>query len=345
MSHKIHSNCLKFSISLVFLLFFQPGYSQIPELDELIEKNQAQFGGNLVVMASRADTIFYLKETGEMKTGTQEMVGEAGAWFTAALAMKLVEEGRLNLDEPVAKYIPVFKTYAKSYLTVRHCLNNTTGILSDRTTVVRPAGGKESYSLLEELVDGYARKEIQYNPGEAYHFNKMGFAIAARVMEIIYRRNFDRLVSEKIFRPTGMRKSTFNTEFGADPVSGARTTAGDFILFLNMLRRGGKNAAGTQVLSEKSVEELLSIRSSDAKNLFSPDYARGMEPLYGAWVLDMQNGKVNAATSPSFNGSWPFFDKCRGYSAIIFLPQHSKNSTQRFFEEVKAILDDHNPCK
>lgn len=342
MAHKYYSNCLKFSLSLVFMLFFQSVFSQKEELDEVIKKARSEFGNNIVVMASRGDSVFYLNETSEFKSGSQEMIGEASAWFTAALAMKLVEEGKLNLDDPVAKYIPIFKTYAKSYLTVRHCLMHTTGILSDRNTAVGQGKKKESYAMLEEIVNDYAKKEIQYNPGEAFHFNKMGIAIAARVMEIVGKKAFERQVTEKIFRPLGMRKTTFNTEFGADPMTGARTTAADYILFLNMLQRGGKAANGTVILSEASVQELLKIRSSDARVLYTPDYAKNMEPAFGAWVAETKGDKPVVFTSPSTNGSWPLIDLCRGYTAIIFMPQHSKNSTQRFFDQVKGILDDYN---
>jgi len=345
MAHKHHSNCLKFSISLIFMLFFQVSWGQIEELDDLIKKSRLEFGQEIVVMASRGDSIFYLNETQEYKSGNQEMIGEASGWFTAALAMKLVEEGKLKLDDPVAKYIPIFKTYAKNYLTVRHCLMNTTGILSDRNTAVRHTGKKENYAMLEEIVNDYAKKEIQYNPGEAYHFNKMGMAIAARVMEIVGKKAFERQVTEKIFRPLAMRKSTFNTEFGSDPLSGARTTAGDYILFLNMLLRGGKSHTGNVILSEESVQELLKIRNSDARVLFSPDYATQMQPAFGAWAIEAEGEKTVIAASPSTNGSWPFINICRGYSAIIFMPQHSKLSTVRFFEQVMAILDDYNPDK
>ncbi len=46
--------------------------------------------------------------------------------------MTFVDQGKISLDDPVANYLPIYAKYAKSYLTIRHCLANTTGMADEK---------------------------------------------------------------------------------------------------------------------------------------------------------------------------------------------------------------------
>jgi len=131
MSYKITSNCLKFSCLLVFLLLLQPAMAQynFAAADELLTKNQKLLGGDVIAMVYKDGKLVYNKQLNKEFTGKiQAPIAGSSAWLTAALAMIFVEEGKISLDDPVAKYIPIFTSYSKKYITLRQCLASTTGI-------------------------------------------------------------------------------------------------------------------------------------------------------------------------------------------------------------------------
>jgi len=104
------------------MLFLQPVYSQgrFAELESTIEARQKALGTDLMVIVANRDTVLYQKAFGEITNRTQVPIGAASAWFTTALVLQLVDEGKISLDDKVVQYIPVFGSYAKNYITIRH---------------------------------------------------------------------------------------------------------------------------------------------------------------------------------------------------------------------------------
>ena len=132
-----------------------------------MEQQKKNFGGKLAVMVWK-DTILYNKIVGEeLSLNTQLPIGCASAWLTAALTMTFVEQGKLDLDDPVAKYLPIFGSYAKSYLTIRHCLANVTGIEPEKEGIQK-FFQKNKFPNLEEEVNAIAKREIKNNPREVF---------------------------------------------------------------------------------------------------------------------------------------------------------------------------------
>src|SRR5688572_7090881 len=140
MTCKFSSTCLKFSFALYSLLLFQfsdaqtskknpkeVGINNFTELDGVVQKNVKALGTDIVALVW-TDTLVYKRELGGLDARMVVPVEGASKWLTAALVMKMVEEGKISLDDRVGKYIPIYDTYAKSYITIRHCLSHFTGI-------------------------------------------------------------------------------------------------------------------------------------------------------------------------------------------------------------------------
>src|SRR5688500_2705741 len=116
-------NWLKCSFSLLVMLFFQSGYCQIkkkelkdigttssPKLDALIKQNQNLLGDNVVVMVW-TDSVVYKTELGEFDSKTVAPIASSSKWLTAALVMKLVEQGKITLEDTVSQYLPIYELY------------------------------------------------------------------------------------------------------------------------------------------------------------------------------------------------------------------------------------------
>src|SRR5688500_18009243 len=172
MSYKTRYVCLSFITMSVMMLNFQIIHvQQIGSIDGMGEQRKKQFGGKMVVMVWK-DTIVYKKLVGEDITlNTQMPIGCTSAWLTAALAMTFVDQGKIDLDDPVSKYLPIYSTYAKSYLTIRHCLANVTGIEPEKGGVQK-IFQKTKFATLEDEVKAIAKREIKNKTGEESYYKK-----------------------------------------------------------------------------------------------------------------------------------------------------------------------------
>lgn len=340
MSYKLRLSCLRCSLSLVLLLLLQQNLNaQYAEVDQLVEQRKALYGGHVAVLAWKNDSLLYKKETGELNINSQEPVSAASGWFTAALVMTFVDQGKISLDDPVAKYLPIFRKYAKSYLTIRHCLSNTTGLEVEKGGLQK-FFQKTKFASLEEEVDAFASKrEIINNPGQEFYYSNIGLNIAGRVLEVVGKKSFDRLMTERIFRPLGMKKSTFTSEVVVNPYAGARSSAADYVKFLSMLLNKG-TFSGKKILSESSVSELQKIQNAQLKAAPVPKAVEGYSYAFGTWVDNANgNGQPEVFISPGLYGSFAYMDVCRDYACVIIVKNQSKEDKRDFYVEVKEKLD------
>jgi CubicO group peptidase (beta-lactamase class C family) len=331
MSQNIRINCLNFSSLLVFLLLFQLNlFAQSTTVDGLVDQGKKLYGA-IAVLATKDGKPVYQKELGDYTINTQEKVGVASSWFTAALVMYMVDQGKIKLDDKVSKYLPIYEKYSKGYLTIRHCLSNTTGLEAEKGGIQK-IFQKTKFASLEEQVNAFASKrEIVANPGEQYYYSNIGLNIAARILEVVSKKSFDRLATEKLFRPVTMKKTSFANETIVDPTSGAISTAADYCKFLTMLMNKG-TYNGKLVLTEKSVATLLSIQQNNAAIVYNPHGVEKSGHAFGSWVDD----KVFYA--PGFQGSFAFLDTCRSLAGTIVVKSNPKEEKIDYYRQVEEAL-------
>jgi CubicO group peptidase (beta-lactamase class C family) len=301
-------------------------------IDQAVEQQKNLFGGKLVAAVWK-DTLIYQKATHEELTiNSQAPVGCISAWFTAAVTMTFVEQGKISLDDPVSKYLPIFATYAKSYLTIRHCLANVTGIEPDKGGVQR-FFQRTKFETLEDQVNAFAKREIKNNPGEVFFYNEIGTDIVARVLELVGKKSFDRLAAERIFRPCGMKRSTFASDRAINPFSGALSTSTDMIRFLQMLLN--KGMAGTKkVLAPESIAEMHKIQTGNAQVVFVPAQAQGYQYGLGCWI-----GGYGDVMNPGISGGWAMIDAGKNLAVVIIGEMKGKEDKKDPYLKIIAAVN------
>ncbi|AEV97349.1 hypothetical protein A4D02_33450 [Niastella koreensis] len=343
MSLKSNSICLSCSILSLFLLFFQFSFSQsdFSAADALLQKNQKTLGNDVVAIIYKDGKVVHTKELGEFNAKTQAPIASCSKWLTAALVMQFVDEGKLNLDDPVSKYLPVFEKYMKNYVTIRMCLAHTTGIENDKGNLLKMMQ-RSKYMTLEEEVNAFAAKEISNNAGTEFHYGGIGLNVAARVLEVISKKPFDRLIQEKLLRPLKMKQTSFMDENGyaPNPSGGARSTANDYINFLAMILDKGM-FEGKRILSEKSIEEMQKPQFPNLPVKFTPKVAEGFHYGLGEWIQEEDaSGNSTVVSSPGLFGTWPYVDKCRHYAAIIFVKSLLNEQKKDVAIQFKGAVDE-----
>lgn len=146
--------------------------------------------------------------------------------FCGVTVAKLVEEGKLSLDDPVSKYLPEFKELwilteqtgdtktlkkAKNELTIRMCLNHTGGFpfeISAKRPDIR-GGGWSGGAPLRQTATIAAASPIMFEPGTKEMYSNTGIDIAAAVVAEVTGMKWEDYLKKEILDPLGMTSSTF----------------------------------------------------------------------------------------------------------------------------------------
>ena len=339
MSYKLSSFCRKCSLLLGFMLLCLISFSQydFSGLDKKLKDSQKELGKNIAVLISKDGKIIYKRETEEFKISSQEPIQNSCQWLTAALVMTFVDQNKLSLDDKVSKYLPVFAKYGKSYITIRNCLTHTTGIQSIQGVKLFE---KTKFSSLEEEVNEFASKhEIQNNPGIEFRFSNIGADIAARVLELITKKQFEQLMNERILRPLSMKNTTFFSDRAVNPSSGAISAAQDYMNFLTMILNKGVYK-DKRILSEKAIVEMEKVQTDLPMMKYAPKSVEGYTYSLGAWnqLMDDNNNSLELI-APSFTGIWPMIDRTKGYAFILFTKSSAGEQKKNFYASIKQIID------
>ncbi|WP_019855861.1 serine hydrolase domain-containing protein [Actinopolyspora mortivallis] len=115
--------------------------------------------------------------------------------FTSIAVLRQVERGRLELDEPVARYLPEFGNHGKSRITVRQLLTHTSGL---------PATVRLWELPPEERLPHLMTLEPVTEPGSTYTYSDPNMIVLGELVERLTDKSLDRVVREDITEPLGM---------------------------------------------------------------------------------------------------------------------------------------------
>lgn len=338
MTDKLRSNRLHVSLFAIFLLILQVGIGQDYTMaDQFLQKNMKALGGELAVIVQKDGKPVYKKILGkDFLITSSAPAEELTQWFTAVAVLQQQEEGKLNLDDPAAKYIPKFEQYMKGYITIRHGLTHTTG-LDNKEGVGKfiPKG----YNSLTEEIDVYiSKRDIVANPGEAFAYNRIGLSIAAKVTEIAAKKTFDRIAIEKVFRPLAMRQTMYVNDNGyINTFNGATTSAQDCINFLQMLLNKG-TLNNKKVLSEAAVKELLKPQFTDARIVSKPTEYRESDYALTTWVMDKDDQGNASILRQGTGGTQALIDFKNNTAILVLLKDPGGEKKNQLVNELMNIL-------
>jgi CubicO group peptidase (beta-lactamase class C family) len=119
---------------------------------------------------------------------------------TTPAIMQLLEQGKLTLDTPVAKYWPAFGNHGKDKITIRELLTHESGLPAD-ISISHPSKNRV-YQQIEQL---------SINPAteKKFVYSDVNFIILAHIVEIISGESFDYYCQHHIFEPLGMKNTYF----------------------------------------------------------------------------------------------------------------------------------------
>jgi CubicO group peptidase (beta-lactamase class C family) len=191
--------------------------AEIPKrMAVFVEKKQA---AGIVTLVARRDKIVALDAVGladiegnkPMRPDTLFWIASMTKPVAATAFMILVDEGKVNVDDPVAKYIPEFKDVRHkdgkapaAVITIRHLLTHTSGVGSPG-----PAANRRDVTLFEFAVE-CAKAPLLFEPGSRWQYGGLtNISIVGAILEKVSGKKFDAFVQERLFDPLGMTDTGF----------------------------------------------------------------------------------------------------------------------------------------
>lgn len=139
----------------------------------------------------------------------------------------------------------------------------------------------------------------------------------------------------------GMRTATFYNENGnaPNPSGGAVCSAFDYLNFMQMLLNKG-TFNNKRILSEKAVQEMLTIQFPALRVRYTPALATGFKYALGSWVQERDDAEKGFVFScPGLLGTWPWIDTKRNYVGIVFSKELITGQKKELSIQIKEAAD------
>ncbi len=199
-------------LSVVAIAVADPGPdARVARIDEVLRAyaERGRFQGSVLVAID--GEVVYRKgfgaanvERGISNTpGTRHRIAWLGTAFTATIILQLAEQGRLDPDETIAKYLPAYRSDHAQRITLHHLLSHTSGI-PGRPQAWVLAQYRAEYTL-DDLVELANRSGLQFAPGGRYRYSTNGYNLLAAIIEHETGTPFEQVLRERILDPLGMR--------------------------------------------------------------------------------------------------------------------------------------------
>ena len=182
-------------------------------MQEQVSKHE--IAGAVTVVVTR-NKIVHLENTGFADVATKKpMTADTLFWIasmtkpvTGVAILMLQDEGKLQVADPVAKYLPEFAQLRTpsgkpANLTLTQLLTHTSGLGE------ASGPGDQTARTLEDLVPLWLAAPMNYEPGEKWRYCQSGINAAARVVEVVSGMPFEVYLQKRLFGPLGMKNTTF----------------------------------------------------------------------------------------------------------------------------------------
>jgi CubicO group peptidase (beta-lactamase class C family) len=283
--------------------------------------------------------------------------------ITATAVLMLMEEGKLSLDDPIAKYVPALGGLKTAdgktpRITLRHLLTHTSGMGEATDEEAKAA------RTLSDLVPAFASKPLAFEPGSKWKYCQSGILTLGRIVEIVSGMPFEIFLRTHIFDPLGMKDTTFYLSesqmprwviparregdqllpaeigllYGHPPTwrdhypasnGGLFSTAPDYTRFAQMLLSGGV-LDGRRYLTAESVRMMSTVQTGDLVTGFTPGNGWGL----GVCIVRQPQGVTEILSPGTFghgglNGTQAWIDMKRGIALLMMIQRSNfKNSDE-----------------
>ncbi|MCY1023021.1 beta-lactamase family protein [Pyxidicoccus sp. MSG2] len=312
--------------------------SQRQELDRLITKYQQmnQFNGSVLVANEKGVILekgygFANFEWQVANTpDTKFRIGSVTKQFTSMVIMQLVAEGKLQVEDPVTKYLPDYRKDTGDRITIAHLLNHTSGLPNYTNPTFFKTASRDPYTVAD-FVKKFCSGDLEFEPGTKFNYSNSGYFLLGAVIEKVTGQTYAQTLQQRIFDPVGMKNTGYDVSATVLPkrASGYEAQPGGYVNapYLDM---GLPYAAGSMYSTvqdlyrwDRALYEDKLLPAPLKQRMFTTaldDYAFG----WHVGPIKLHDGKTEVATISHSGG-------INGFSALFVRAPERK--------EVVVLLD------
>lgn len=196
--------------------------------ERMMAANYRQDGPGAAVLVARGDEVLFRSARGlaDVRTGapltadSMFRIGSVSKQFAAAGLLKLVEAGKVSLDDALSKYVPGFPN--GEHITVLELLNHTSGIKNYTSIAAWRQGPIDKDLSTAQTIAIFKDATPDFAPGEDWAYDNSGYVLVGAVIEAASRQPWHDYLRTALFEPLGLT----HTGYGADPKFAAQQVLG-----------------------------------------------------------------------------------------------------------------------
>ncbi|WP_172279261.1 serine hydrolase domain-containing protein [Chryseobacterium sp. LAM-KRS1] len=208
---------MKKNFTTFLLLALNVAYSQISNVEKVIDssvKSDNFNGAVLIAQNGRTELLSYKGLSNRhynisFSDETRFHIFSLTKSFTAVLIMQLYERGKINLDSPIATYLPDYKGEAAKKASVRNLLTYSSGRFNK--DISSPELIHEAYDNtiwnLDDFVKTFLSEKLIDKPGTKFSYNNGDYILLGKIIEKIYGKSFEEVLKEQILVPLKMNNT------------------------------------------------------------------------------------------------------------------------------------------
>ena len=180
------------------------------QIDSLLNESYSEDAPGCALLICKGDSVIYQGARGVADVNTKQKIDGNTVFniasitkqFTAVAILKLHEQGKLNIEDSVAKFMPEFKSDIWKKVKIKHLMSQCSGVPDNRPRTDR------NFMLyitdkqcLEYMVD---LDELKFEPGTNYDYKNPTFQLLAEIVARVSGKDFETFQRENLFVPSGM---------------------------------------------------------------------------------------------------------------------------------------------
>lgn len=195
----------------------------IIELDSLIQQEvDRNHIPGAVMRVQQGDSILHYKAYGfahkfnysmelldEPEVMTREHIFDLASltkvFATTYGIMLLVDDDRVELDDPIHKYLPAFNEGEKSKITIRHLLTHSSGLAQWYPLYYKASNKNQRLEVI-------AGMPLKWPVGESRHYSDLGFMLLGDIIEKVSGKPLDLFLNDELYQPLGLQNTIFNPD-------------------------------------------------------------------------------------------------------------------------------------
>ncbi|MFD2921966.1 serine hydrolase domain-containing protein [Terrimonas rubra] len=271
-------------------------------------------GPGAVFMVAKKGKIVYRKAVGKanleldvnMQTGNVFQIGSMTKQFTAVAILMLEEQGKLQLTDPVSKYVPGYPAGDK--ITIHHLLTHTSGI-KDFTAMKSLSSIAQKEMSPEAMVNFFKDEPADFSPGERFSYNNSGYVLLGYIIELVSGNTYENFIQHNIFDKAGMKNSGYasdrkvirNRAYGYHKKEHGYVNK-NIISFSVPFSSGAlMSTANDMFLWQTALNKNLLLNANSTQKLFTSYTLAGGKPVYYGYGWHLRD--INGTASREHGGS------------------------------------------